>query len=550
MIFNVFLSVSYGYQNNQYDTPHQQFYFSKPRYEIFPYSQEDHSQQQHHQHSYSHYDSGVEITQSQGYEIKEIPEEHPQTYGQNFVRFPGQSANNNQLRSAAAQEEVPVIVLKVPGPSKYAAHLRTLLQQYLEIRAAEVIRELEQQEYAAEQYRQLQVQQHYRQPENHQIHHSTGHNQGLQTHVQYGTPATTTAEEENHSYHNYNRHQEQYEQPIHSHGQIGSDERHHYYSQQGHSVYGVPSTQAPESNPLEYLQGEYEPNAQAGHTIYEDHQTQYITEQEHYQQQQPQQPQHQPQDYHHHGHIQYAEQEEEHQYYQTPAPEQEPRHHQPEQHVQQEEASAEGHGAQGHPAEGAESHIENLENYPDDKHTRVVFTKTLHQKPFLQIPQPQQQQQHQYPAQMPIIVTTPEPQHPHSERFYLPTPSPTADDYAQVDFHQQQEGIIEQQHEHQHEQQHELQHHQLDDYQQQQVAATPGPFITITQKRKMNRVPFNYHAHGRVSTPPPRKRETPYTEDQFNKFSKLVNRLKKKQTKLMINERSKKSAPEQHSKAQ
>lgn len=47
---------------------------------------------------------------------------------------------------APQQEYQPVIVLKIPGPSKYAQHLQALLQQYLEIRAAQYIRAFEEQE--------------------------------------------------------------------------------------------------------------------------------------------------------------------------------------------------------------------------------------------------------------------------------------------------------------------------------------------------------------------------------------------------------------------
>lgn len=44
------------------------------------------------------------------------------------------------------EDNTPVIVLKIPGPAKYASHLQSLLQQYLELRAAQYIRAFEEQE--------------------------------------------------------------------------------------------------------------------------------------------------------------------------------------------------------------------------------------------------------------------------------------------------------------------------------------------------------------------------------------------------------------------
>lgn len=511
----------------------------------------------------------VEITQSQGYEIKEVPQEYPQTYSQNFVRFPGQAAGHQAAAHQArhqAEEEVPVIVLKVPGPTKYAAHLRTLLQQYLEIRAAQVIRELEQQEQiAAEQYHQQQLHnqalQYRQQQHHHQIQQQMSYqHQGLQTHVQYATPASVAAEEQL-AYHHQNQHQ--YQQQINSHGHIESEDEGHHH---GHAVYGNQPSPAPEESPQQYLQGEYEPTAQVGQTVYEDHQTHYIPNQQsqgevshqeyYYQQQQAhqhQQSQEQHQVYHqqenpHPGHIRYAaasqEQQEQPQYaYQAPAEDllQQHQHQQQaqEQHVAHEESSSAGYN--NHDQE--ESHLETPENFPDEKHTRVVFTKNLSNRPHHH-----RVHHHEDHAEQ-VISVTPEKHH-YQGPHYLPTPVPTHEEYAHEDHsaathlqqheHQQQQQQEQGLEEHQHQNQ---LHHELEEYQAQSMA-TPGPFITITQKRKQNRVPFNYHAHGRVSTPPPRKRETPYTEDQFNKFSKLVNRLKKKQT-MLINERTKKSPSEQ-----
>lgn len=543
---------SYGYHHNPNHPQHEQFYFSKPRYEIQPYSQELVAPQR---HTYSRPEgqTTVEIQQSQGYEIKEIPEDYSSGYRQNYVRFPGQQHGGLQ---APSHEEVPVIVLKVPGPSKYAAHLKTLLQQYLEIRAAEVIRELEQQEHAAQfqvdqyqHHQQLQQQQdNHQQYRQHQSHHIQQHipQQGLQTHVQYATPASTVVEEQN-GYHQqyHNSHSVSTAQTL------IDDEGHH-----GHAVYGNPSPPTPQEQQEEYLQGEYQP--QAGHTVYEDHQTQYVqaqqaqaeVEQEYYQQQrqqaylqQHQEPAHPRQHHHHHpqGHIMYVTGEPHHQQhegeqqqyvYSTPAVQQEQVHNVHPTAVSVPEVTVHHNGAE------PGSHLETPENYPDEKHTRVVFTKNLSQRPHV----------HQH-HQMVLVAHEEQPAPDHFRGpIYLPTAVPTEEDYghhnADQHLQQQQQQQLEEIEEHHHHHHHHLhQQQQLEDY-DQHSGATPGPFITITQKRKMNRVPFNYHAHGRVSTPPPRKRDAPYTQDEFNKFNKLVNRLKKKQT-MLINERSKKSPSEQ-----
>ncbi|XP_062140501.1 uncharacterized protein LOC133848821 [Drosophila sulfurigaster albostrigata] len=58
----------------------------------------------------------------------------------------------------------PVIVLRIPGPAKYAAHLQTLLQQYLEIRAAQylqLLQDAEQRKHQQHQAVELQPQQSY-----------------------------------------------------------------------------------------------------------------------------------------------------------------------------------------------------------------------------------------------------------------------------------------------------------------------------------------------------------------------------------------------------
>lgn len=587
MHLNSFLSLpsSYGYHHNPHHPQHQQFYFSKPRYEVYPYSQEDIPAVR---NTYSKPDphTTVEIQQSQGYEIKEVQQEYP-SYGQNYVRFPGHSSGGGGGGGGAhlqSHEEVPVIVLKVPGPSKYAAHLKTLLQQYLEIRAEQVIRELEQQEHAAaqlhaEQYQQHQQQfqhhqaQQYRQQQSHYIHQQQAPQQGLQTHVQYATPSSVEVD-----------HQQDFPQQFQHQGHVVStvqsivDSSDAHHQGQGHAVYGAPSqvTAAPEEHPVDFLQGEYQPTA--GRNVYEEHQTHYVQQQEsgqgdhqeYYQQQehvyqdQHQHQQQQEQEYHQQqGHIMYVTGEpqhqqqhvEEEQQYIYPTPEQQ-HEQQPQLHNPHPTPSGAVEVHHNGAAGGEESHLQTPENYPDENHTRVVFTKNFQSRRPHQRHPHHQAAAHQLAIAAAAVAATPEPEHA-PERFrgpiYLPTPGPSEDYGHQEEAHlqqyqqqqqQHQEGLVDEEEHHHHHHQH---LHQLGQEQEEydaQAMATPGPFITITQKRKQSRVPFNYHAHGRLSTPPPRKRETPYTEDQFNKFNKLVNRLKKKQTMVAM-ERTKKSAADQ-----
>lgn len=81
----------------------------------------------------------VQIQPSQAYEIKETDSGY-ETYSES-----GHQSNeptNYGPPEAYQHESVqgPVIILRIPGPAKYAAHLQALLQQYLEVRAAQYIK--------------------------------------------------------------------------------------------------------------------------------------------------------------------------------------------------------------------------------------------------------------------------------------------------------------------------------------------------------------------------------------------------------------------------
>lgn len=143
--------------------------FLKPRYEFYPYSQHDipptpQYHTQHNQFNYMrhyptalvesdrHYYSkqgqsahtSVEVQPSHSYEIKQTEHGYQTIFHGNDAHSTSNYDHGNDAHTAA--EPVPVIVLRVPGATKYAAHLQTLLQQYLEARAAQYIQALQEQE--------------------------------------------------------------------------------------------------------------------------------------------------------------------------------------------------------------------------------------------------------------------------------------------------------------------------------------------------------------------------------------------------------------------
>lgn len=192
VIFSFFLSMSirshrYGYNSHQAED-HSGYYFSKPKFQIYPYSQHDiaptpefqHLQQylKHNQpqalvsstvESQSYYQqsqnghTSVEIQPSRSYEIKETPHGY-QTLTDSLEQQ--DTAEYHHQVPTEQQPDAPVIVLRIPGPPKYATHLRALLQQYLEIRAAQYIQALQEQE--------AQQRHHHQQQEQQQIQHIEG----------------------------------------------------------------------------------------------------------------------------------------------------------------------------------------------------------------------------------------------------------------------------------------------------------------------------------------------------------------------------------------
>ncbi|KAH8419670.1 hypothetical protein KR009_000692, partial [Drosophila setifemur] len=194
--------LGYGYSHAGYD-------YTPPKFMFYPYSQHDipsgfahphpqplpeeqeeeladPPQKQHHLHhhhqpspqpqSQNHEQvTSVKIEPSYSYELKpqtSYETHHPQHTApeQPQIDLPHDEAEGGA--SAGGYQE-PVIVLRIPGPAKYAAHLQTLLQQYLEIRAAQYLSLLQEAE-------EQQQQQH------HQQHHHQQQQQQQQS--QYGAP--------------------------------------------------------------------------------------------------------------------------------------------------------------------------------------------------------------------------------------------------------------------------------------------------------------------------------------------------------------------------
>lgn len=171
----------YGYHQNQ----HENYYFTPPKYVVYPYSQHNipaPTHQVHHREKATH----IEIQPSHSYEIKEEINEE-QHYGY-------RNAQNQQPHHLDYEEQadpVPVIVLRVPGPTKYALHLQALLQQYLELRAAQFLKVLEEQDHRG------------------LLMHPQHYVQQMQPQVTY-IPMVSVHQPYNQYYHNQNYQQQQY----------------------------------------------------------------------------------------------------------------------------------------------------------------------------------------------------------------------------------------------------------------------------------------------------------------------------------------------------
>ncbi|XP_067636330.1 GATA zinc finger domain-containing protein 10 [Eurosta solidaginis] len=152
------------------------YVYERPKFMFYPYSQRSIAADV---PGYYPPKTDVSIELSYSYELQPetyVEDQHPPKV-LDVPRHPQQSAPQQDEHGGY---EEPVIVLRIPGPTKYASHLQTLLQQYLEIRAAQYLRILEeaekqqqQQHYAAQHAQHEDHQQVYQQQEQPQHAHVT-----------------------------------------------------------------------------------------------------------------------------------------------------------------------------------------------------------------------------------------------------------------------------------------------------------------------------------------------------------------------------------------
>ncbi|XP_016993544.2 transcription factor SPT20 homolog [Drosophila takahashii] len=183
--------LGYGYSHPGYD-------YTPPKFMFYPYSQHDipsgfaHPQPlpeeqveqeeepqqpavQHHSHGHSHSHNhnheqvtSVTIEPSYSYELKPQTSYETQPQPQQQHTAPEQpqiDLPQDEKEGGAHGYQEPVIVLRIPGPAKYAAHLQTLLQQYLEIRAAQYLSLLQEAEQQQQQQQHVDAPQQYGPPE-------------------------------------------------------------------------------------------------------------------------------------------------------------------------------------------------------------------------------------------------------------------------------------------------------------------------------------------------------------------------------------------------
>lgn len=234
-----------------------------------------------------------------------------------------------------------MIVLRIPGPAKYAAHLQTLLQQYLEVRAAQYIQLLQEQEYhgqnlgyqaqygappAAEAYHTIQY------PVPNEVEPQQQHYSAPLIQQEYGAPQQESYDNgDQDSYQPQTQHHGSYQPQIQQHQHEHSEVEQH---EEEHSA-GI----IPETNP--HIQLVYQ-TEDAGHDPYSgefrpsavDH-TQNQHEVPHVAHQQPTLVYGPPIPSHHH-HQQHHEEESHH----------------------------------------SHDHLLTTENFPSDQHTQVIFKPT------------------------------------------------------------------------------------------------------------------------------------------------------------------------------
>nr|XP_019528904.2 transcription factor SPT20 homolog [Aedes albopictus] len=534
--------LGYGHYNHHEGGYH----FSKQKYMLYPYAQ--HTGHLKATHSTEETVTELEITPSHSYELKPIEEVYqvyPDGHYQQSSREQ-QYYDQQQHHQQQSDDDVPTIVLKIPGPAKYAQHLQALLQQYLEVRAAQLYKEFQEQEYHHQQQviaqqqqllvqqqqhhqhqQQLQAQQHYHHGHQHQVHQAQP--------TKYSQPDPYQTEEVYVPMYNA------------GHGKFVPVHGHYYESPRNRPT--QPSYRKPSPTPTHVA---YHSSPEPDHQSYEYetyHQPQAIAHQQHQQVQYQyvhQQPQTAP------------EQQQEEYVYQkpvvnfvTPTPD----HDDHEEHYHHQAPPKYQNFAQYH-AQHKPQHQEPeeylpepklVENYPSDKHTRVVYK-----------PQAVKAQLQQTSEEQPEYHTAhhaPQPEeHDHQQQQYIyqavyPSQTPYLENKAFIE-PVTPEAI------------NDLHSHGSSPEPEIESPYNTEPIVAITQKPKA--AIYNYHAntprsnsgHHRMhatrsasgsgssssksasssrsssSSSSDRKssskRDAPYTEEQFKKINKMVHRMKKK----------------------
>lgn len=280
---------SYGYAHNGYQ-------YDPPKFMFYPYSQQNIGNNAN-KNFFLTGDGKTEVSIEPSYSYELNPQSYiahnePQIdVPKAELQKPAENFQPQQIHNQQQQYEEPVIVLRIPGPAKYASHLQMLLQKYLEIRAAQYLRILEEAEQRNNQQHQLQqldyghgnnaiTDSHVENIEQHQPHASIPEQHDYQQQVQYEhqiavTPPPVQYPEIDNVYHNYkHRHPsqpEQVQQPF-----------------QDTQNYFTPQQSGEQQNQHEY-QPQYQQQEQHQYQQQEQHQfQQQDLQQSQYQQDQPQ----------------------------------------------------------------------------------------------------------------------------------------------------------------------------------------------------------------------------------------------------------------------
>ncbi|XP_065073458.1 bromodomain-containing protein DDB_G0280777-like [Ochlerotatus camptorhynchus] len=554
--------LGYGHYRNQHEGG---YHFSKPKYMLYPYAQH-HSGHLKATHSTEETVTEVEITPSHSYELKPIEEVyqvypdgryHQSTREQQY--YEQQQHHHHQQEQ---EDDTPTIVLKIPGPAKYAQHLKALLQQYLEVRAAQLYKEIQEQEYQHQQHAIAQQQQQLIQQQQQHEHHQQQHQQHYHQHHHGHQHQAQHAQPTKYSQPDPYQTQEVYVQMYNAgHGKFIPVHGHYYESPKSRPT--QPAYRKPVATPTHVAyhstsEPEHEQQAYEYETY---HQSQAVAQHQHQHQHQPQ-VQVQYQYVHQQAPTAPEEQQEEYVYqkpmvnFVTPTPD----HDDHQEHYQQPpkyQNFAQYHAQHKPLHQEPEDYLPEpklVENYPSDKHTRVVYKSQSIKAQLQQASEEQpeyathhQQDHHQEHDQH---------EHDHQEQYIYqavyPSQTPYLENKAFIE-PVTPEAI------------NDLHSHGSSPEPEIESPYETEPIVAITQKPKHI---YNYHANtprsnsghrmhatrsagsgsssgsssssgkaksgssssSSLTSKASSKRDAPYTEEQFKKINKMVHRMKKKQT--------------------